>query len=538
MKEEFETINAVRLRGVSVSLIVGCAVSFVALIIISEWTLGVKIIANFSPTDSSMKFNTSVIFLMFGLSLIFHQLKNANFHRVAAAMTIFGMIVAALTLSQYMTGVNLGIDEIIFRDNPSPDITSSPGRMSPLVAVNFLLSGAALLLFRMTTGRQSRPSDYFAVLGLFVPVIVALGYLFSASPLYSFRTVTGVALFSAILFIILLTGVLAVRSERSIAAVFLSATSGGQLMRFLLPSSVLTLILLYWLSVQAARGGYISEEMVVPLGLIACGTVITFLIWRTAKLLYDVEQRQMQTLAELQMAYQTAEEANRAKDEFISVVSHELRTPLSSILGWLQIMRKNPTEENIRRGLEVVKRQSETQLQLVEDLLDTSRMITGKMRLEIEALNLENVIAESIETVRPAAEAKNISLVFEKQPDLKPLFGDADRLLQVFWNVLSNAVKFTPNDGAIVIGVHQKESNVEVKISDTGEGIDAELLPFVFERFRQSSHSTSRRSGGLGLGLALVRSIIELHGGKVTAASEGSGKGATFTIRLPLRENN
>lgn len=366
---------------------------------------------------------------------------------------------------------------------------------------------------------------------------MTLGYLFSASSLYSFSTVTGVALITAILFIFLHTGILAVRSEHGITTVLLSETRGGSVLRFLLPSSLGALILFDWLFVKATRAGFLSANLVVPLGAISSGMMITFLIWRTAKLLYEADIQEKLSYQELQQAHKIAEEANRSKDQFISVVSHELRTPLSAVLGWIRIVEKNPTEENMRRAFEVISRQSESQLKLVEDLLDNSRTISGKMRLEISLLEIETLINEALESIRPAAEAKNITLAIEKSSDSINLHCDGDRMQQVFWNLLSNAVKFTPNDGTIKIHLNQNKSDVEIKIADTGNGIETDFLPFVFDRFRQAANSTSKRTGGLGLGLSLVKNIVELHGGKVSAHSDGHGKGSIFTIILPIRKS-
>src|SRR5215204_5634565 len=295
MKNDSQTINPVCVSGISVPLAIGVFVAFVALVIICEWLTGVKILARFSPTDSSMKFNSATVFLAFGLSLIFNNSENYRAQKAANVLTAFGMMVAVFTLSQYVFGVNLGIDEFVVRDNPNPIITSSPGRMSPFVAFNFILTGAALLLWRKTGKNNYRPSEYFALAAHFTPVIAITGYIFSATSLYSFTTVTGIALFTAILFLILLTGILAVESERGFTTILLSRTRGGLVLRFLLPSSLITLILLYWLSVRAARTGFISEDLVVPLGILTSGAVIAFLIWRSAILLYDSDIKEKQT---------------------------------------------------------------------------------------------------------------------------------------------------------------------------------------------------------------------------------------------------
>ena len=536
MTENNESINVVKIGAVSLPAAIAAFISFIGFVIIIEWTFGIKIVAHLSPTDSSMKVNTAVVFLLFGLSLLFNQSASDLARKSAKALAFGGLIIAALTLSQYIFGINLGIDELLFRDNPHADITSSPGRMSPLVALNFLLTGASLLFWRYETKKNNRPSEYLGLAAIVIPFIVTLGYLFSATSLYSFTTVTGVALITAILFIILQIGILAVYNQQGLATILLSDTRGGVVLRFLLPSSLGGLILFDWLIWRASRAGFFSENLVVPLGTIISGTVIAILIWRSAKLLYYADIKEKQSFEKLQTAYQAAEEANRSKDEFISIVSHELRTPLNAILGWMQIIKLDSSEENMRCALEVVKRQSENQLRLVEDLLDTSRVISGKMRLELETLQIESIIAEAIDSIRPAADAKNIELILETKLELKNTRGDKARLLQVFWNLLSNSVKFTPNGGVVKIELRQEAAIIKINISDTGEGIEADLLPFVFDRFRQSENSNSRRTGGLGLGLSLVKNIIELHGGSIKAQSDGIGKGATFTIYLPHSE--
>ncbi|HEY0460133.1 MAG TPA: HAMP domain-containing sensor histidine kinase [Pyrinomonadaceae bacterium] len=538
MKNDVQINNVVRIAGVSVPPAIGGFVVFIALVIIFEWLAGVKIIARFSPNDSSMKVNVAIIFLLFGLGLFLNESESPSARIAAKTLTVGGQLIALLTLAQYLFGINLGIDQLIARDNPNAAFTSSPGRMSPFVALNFLLTGTALLLWRKRGKHNKSPREYFALVSLFMPAIVLVGYIFSASELYSFTTVTGIALFTAILFLILLSGILAVHSERGFTTILLSRTRGGLILRLLLPTSLTALILLYWIGVRMSRAGFISEDLVVPLGILGTGAVISFLIWRTARLLYDAEIKEKQTFAALQIAHRAAEEASRAKDEFISVVSHELRTPLNSILGWIKIIENSPGEANTRRAFEVIRRQSENQLQLIEDLLDTSRIITGKMRLEIKPLEIEDVITEAVETVRPAAEAKNINLIFEKSDAVKTLAGDCDRLQQVFWNLLSNSVKFTPRDGEIKIQAWREDSNIKIRIADTGDGIEADFLPFVFERFRQPDNTATHRSGGLGLGLSLVRNIVELHGGAITAESDGRGRGSTFTIRLPIKETH
>jgi signal transduction histidine kinase/CheY-like chemotaxis protein len=234
-------------------------------------------------------------------------------------------------------------------------------------------------------------------------------------------------------------------------------------------------------------------------------------------------------------ARKVAEDANRLKDEFLCTVSHELRTPLTAINGWAVMLRAGRLDAaQSERALETIVRSARSQNQLIDDLLDVSRIVTGRMRLDVAPLNLGSVIKAAVETVRPAAEAKGIHLSALIAPEAETVSGDAERLQQVVWNLLSNAVKFAPNGGRVEVRLERADSHVEIVVADNGQGISPEFLPYVFERFRQEDGGTSRQQGGLGLGLAIVRQIVELHGGTVRVASEELGKGATFTVALPM----
>jgi signal transduction histidine kinase/ActR/RegA family two-component response regulator len=230
-----------------------------------------------------------------------------------------------------------------------------------------------------------------------------------------------------------------------------------------------------------------------------------------------------------------AEAAARAKDEFLAVLSHELRTPLNAVYGWARMLQSGQVrEEQVQRALDVIVRQSDAQVQLIDDLLDVSRVITGKMRLEVRPVDLMAVVEQALEAVRPAADAKDIRIETALDPRAGPVSGDPDRLRQVVWNLLTNAVKFTPRGGRAELLLRRADSHVEVVVSDTGQGIALEVLPFVFDRFRQADSSSTREHTGLGLGLALAKHLVELHGGSISAQSPGAGRGATFVVTLPL----
>lgn len=247
------------------------------------------------------------------------------------------------------------------------------------------------------------------------------------------------------------------------------------------------------------------------------------------------EEERAQLLVQEQKARAEAEHLNRLKDEFLSTVSHELRTPLNAILGWSQILlTKKADEATMNRALETIERNARSQAQLINDLLDISRIITGKIRLNVQTVDLLPVIEAAIDTVRPAADAKHIRLQSVLDPAAGPVVGDSERLQQIVWNLLSNAIKFTPKHGRIQVFLQRINSHVEIVVTDTGQGISAEFLPYVFDRFRQADSSITRSFGGLGLGLAIVRQLVELHGGTAHAESPGEGQGAAFTVKLPL----
>ena len=230
-----------------------------------------------------------------------------------------------------------------------------------------------------------------------------------------------------------------------------------------------------------------------------------------------------------------AERASRMKDEFLATLSHELRTPLNAVLGWANALRADhPRAEELAEGLETIERNARVQAQLIDDLLDMSRIISGKVRLDVQRLDLPAIVAASIDTVRASASAKGVRLQIVIDPLDAPVSGDPNRLQQVFWNLLNNAIKFTPKEGRIQVLLERVDSHVEVSIIDTGEGISPEFLPYIFDRFKQADASTTRRHRGLGLGLSIVKQLVELHGGSVRAKSAGLGQGATFIVSLPL----
>jgi CheY-like chemotaxis protein len=230
-----------------------------------------------------------------------------------------------------------------------------------------------------------------------------------------------------------------------------------------------------------------------------------------------------------------AERANRLKDDFVAMVSHELRTPLNAILGWTDLMlRRRDDPVLTARGLDIVARNTRLQTQLISDLLDISRIISGKLRLDMQSVDLAEQIDAAIETVQHGADEKEIRITRQVDAEIAPIAGDPARLQQVIWNLLSNAIKFTPNGGRVNVTLRRSGAQAEIVVEDNGSGIRADFLPYVFDRFQQADASRTRRFGGLGLGLSIVKNLVEFHGGTVRAASDGDGHGATFTVAIPL----
>jgi PAS domain S-box-containing protein len=252
----------------------------------------------------------------------------------------------------------------------------------------------------------------------------------------------------------------------------------------------------------------------------------------------QAEREREKLLASEQAARREAELAARLKDEFLATVSHELRTPLSAILGWAVMLRSSRLDESeTKKAFDVIERNARVQGEIIGDLLDISQIVTGKLSVEREQVPMLPVLKKAVESLQTSAKAKSIALTAAFADENPIVIGDAERLRQIVWNLISNAVKFTPDGGAVEIRTMRRDAFLEITVSDSGIGIDADFLPFIFDQFRQGDASPTRSHGGLGLGLSIVRHLVKIHGGDVSAESEGAGKGAVFTVRLPLAEN-
>ncbi len=249
----------------------------------------------------------------------------------------------------------------------------------------------------------------------------------------------------------------------------------------------------------------------------------------------SMRDRALVEAAERKIAQESAEAANRIKDEFLAILSHELRTPLNPILGWSKLLKSRKLNEaSTKQAIETIERNAKLQVQLIDDLLDVSRILRGKLKLNLATIDLASIVQAALQTICLSAEVKSIEILLELQNDIGKVLGDANRLQQVICNLLTNAVKFTPAGGKVEIHLEEVDSQIQMRVTDTGIGITPEFLPYIFEYFRQADSTTTRKFGGLGLGLAISRHLIELHGGTIMAESAGEGQGASFTLRLPV----
>jgi signal transduction histidine kinase/ActR/RegA family two-component response regulator len=296
---------------------------------------------------------------------------------------------------------------------------------------------------------------------------------------------------------------------------------------------------------RAAGQGYTQNALAVMIGgasLLLLGATLLVAIYdarlearsEAVRLLQATAVERQSLLARESAARVEAERLSAMKDDFLAILSHELRTPLNAILGWTQLLQQNGREGDLRRGLEVIERNARAQAQLIDDLLDMNRIISGRMRLELQPLQPAPVLQAALESVRPMALKKGVHVDADIDEHTDAVCADAARLQQVMWNLLVNAVKFTPEGGAVRVFLAQNGGGVEITVTDTGVGIAPDFLPHVFDRFRQADSSTARRHGGLGLGLAIVRQLVELHGGTIVVSSAGTGQGASFALRLPF----
>ena len=487
-----------------------------------------------------MKANAATGLVACGLALHASVAHRPLVRWLAVPLAILAGALGILTLSEHIIGWNLGIDELLFVEAPGSPATASPGRMGPNASLSLTFIATAVLLLH----RRPRVAQRLALTTAVLALIALVGYWYRVQELYSVARYTGIALPTAVGLASLSVGIVTANAAAGPAAFLLSQGPGGILARRLILPAIVIPPALGYLRVVGQQSNLDDTGMGTALLVVVLVVLFTGLIWQTAVTLDEtdraratVERERDDLLLRERAARETAERANRLKDEFIATVSHELRTPLNAIVGWTQLLRTNLVSDERRSyAADVVARNSKFLARLIEDLLDVSRIATGQITLDFQPVNMVTIAHRAVETFTASAVEKGISLVTSVDGVEAYVRGDAERLQQVVNNLLSNAVKFTPTAGRVEVSVEAASERVELVVADSGCGIDAEFLPHVFERFRQEDATATREHGGLGLGLAIARELAQLHGGSIAAFSAGRGGGARFVVSLPRTE--
>lgn len=562
-----------------------CVISLACLTLIG-WVLDVPVLASVVPGGRQMSPTSMIGFLFAGAALALLETPPASrrFQLLARAFALVVLVTGLAATIDILTGVMPDVEQRFFAWLFAYPRVSDIKAASPQASLSFLFLGAALLLLDTASARARLQAYVSACVVLLINALSLLGHGFGARALYEMTPERGIALNTACALILLSLAVLGARADARLMSVITSQNVSGQVARRLLVAAVVVPLLLAMVAIVGERVGRYDSAFGAALLIILNIAIFVALIWRSVELLHQVETERQQSELALQQAYQSleqrvnertaqlavaneelkreiagrervereraqllvseqsaraqAESDSRLKDEFLNTVSHELRAPLNTVRGWVALLRAGDLNgKETDKALEMVERGARELDQKVNDLLDVSRLVNGRMHLQIRSVELATVIDAAVEAARPAANAKGIELQTMLDADEASVWGDANRLQQAVWNLLSNSIKFTPRGGRVTTQLTREGGHVEIAVRDTGVGISADVLPYVFDHFRQADGSRTRGQRGLGVGLTIVRHLVEMHGGSIRVESAGEGRGTSSVIRLPVIEN-
>lgn len=513
----------------------------VGALVLIGWALEIDLLKGMGHRIT-MKPNAAIGLVACGISLRAVAARTTGRRRLAVAGALLAGTLGALTLIEHLSGWNLGIDQLVFHEAPGALGTASPARMGPNASISLLLASIALVALQ-SDGRRAVAVAQVAASGIaFLATIAIVGYLYGAQELYSVSGYTGIAWPTALTLLVLAVGILAARDESGPASALVSPGPGGIIARRLLLPALFGPVAVGYIVDLGVHANLYDAGFGTAMIVVLLTIVLTMAIWLTAIRLdettraREAAQRERDNLlVRERAAREEAERSNRLKDEFLATMSHELRTPLNTLLGWTEMLRSDAVSgERRRHAVDVIARNGKLLLRLVEDLLDVSRIATGRLQVRAETVDLACLVRAAADGMATAAAAKGVRLVARTESGPAMVAGDRERLQQIVGNLLANAVKFTPGGGSVEASIVTTASAVTLRVTDTGEGIDPEFLPYVFDRFRQADGTPTREHSGLGIGLSIVRELAELHGGSVEAYSPGRGRGSSFTVTFPL----
>lgn len=532
-----------RLRRIG--LAAAAMAGLLAAVVLASWIAGAGVLRGLEGDEQAAPL-TAALLAAASLALLLQRVRGRAVRHLAVVLAAAVMLISGARLLELAGATGLGVDRLAGRLHPSLD--PEDARTPAVAAAALLVAGGAILLLHARRRAAWRAAAQGLALALApLPLIAVVTHAYRVTLFPGIAPGSALALPAAAALLLLVVAILLARPEDGFVANLASAGTGSAMARRVLAYAAALPLVLGWLALAGSQAGA-AGAVAVSAVVVALTLVLALLVLRDAAALDRMELAKERAQAERETSRQElalalrreqdarahAEAASRAKDEFLTTLSHELRTPLNAILGWSRLLRDTASDpERLRRGLGVIERNGRALAQLVSDLLDVSRLARGAVELERTEVDLVAVIEGAVEALRGAAEAKGVPVHRAVGEDVPRVLGDPARLQQVVWNLLTNAIKFTPQGGRVEVRLGTEAGRAVVTVEDTGAGIPPEFLPDLFQRFRQADGSPARHHGGLGLGLALTRELVALHGGTVEASSAGPGRGATFRVSLP-----
>jgi signal transduction histidine kinase len=534
------------------SVIAGSAVAALGAAVLISWGLGLSLVTAWGPSGIPMIPLTALSFVFTGVSLILavKQQRTATTEAVQQTLAALVATIAALTFYEYLTHSGPRFDLLLFGDRLIDTPWGSPGRIALNSAASLLLYAVALLFIPHDRRKRDLRAQMFATPALLIALIAILGYVFGVKGLYTLSQSSGMALPTAIAHLVLGVGIIFAVRDRGVPSLLLDEGAAGVLTRRLLPGALLAPIVLGMIRMAGESAGVYESEFGVS--MFAVASILTFvgLVLWSARVLRSTDKERVDLLAlekearahaekaraEAETARAEAERANNSKTDFLAVMSHELRTPLTAIMGYEELLSDGitgPVTELQRQQLGRINASARHLLGLIDEILTFARVDIGRERVRWESMSINHTLADAASLVEPMAAAKKLKFAIKLLDEDQPIQTDGTKLRQMLVNLLSNGIKFT-EQGAVELGCLVSDGILEVRIADTGVGIAAEHIDFVFEPFWQAEQTATRKTGGTGLGLSVTRKLARLLGGDVTVASR-MGSGTTFLLTLPMK---